>query len=319
MTVFRHTLLALVMGVLFLGLTPTASAASFFGPIVPEACQACPCGFGGVLDAMRNVMNLGIAIAVAVATIIIAWGGFLYIMSPANPESRSTANKMLINAAIGLLIVLSAWLIVDFVMKTLYSGPDGEAGKFGPWNTILTGGDICVQSKATSPLFKGSILAVPGVDTGGSGSYSGGTTDEAKRINAFMQAAASAGLEAVYEVGAESRRQALVAAGVGGSVLALGSHISGEHFSVYSSGGCGGTASQALKDNPSCPTCAPISGPSCKNSCKVAASFSLALRSIPTNNSTIGSWTVTEAFPPSSKNHTCSCHYTGTCIDAAFR
>lgn len=185
MTIFRHTLLALVMGVLFLGLTPTASAASFFGPIVPEACQACPCGFGGVLDAMRNVMNLGIAIAVAVATIIIAWGGFLYIMSPANPESRSTANKMLINAAIGLLIVLSAWLIVDFVMKTLYSGPDGEAGRYGPWNAILTGGDICVQPKPTSSLFKGKILAVPGVDTGGTGVISAGEYTTAQAASAL--------------------------------------------------------------------------------------------------------------------------------------
>lgn len=139
-----------------------AHAASFFGPLVPTICQACPCGFNGVLEIIRNLMNLGISLAVVVATIIIAWAGFLYIASSTNPESRSKANKMLLSAVIGLMIVLSAWLIVDFVMKTLYGG------QFGPWNTILTGGgDDCIKAKTVKPLFDGSIVTIPGSGGGG--------------------------------------------------------------------------------------------------------------------------------------------------------
>ncbi|MBU2103702.1 pilin [Patescibacteria group bacterium] len=150
-------------------LSAFAAQASFFGPIVPEICNACPCGFGGVMQLIQNVMNIMISFSIIFATIIIAWGGALYIFSSANPESRSTANKMLINAAVGIMIVLSAWLIVDFVMKTLYGG------QFGPWNTILTGtGEDCIQKKDTQPLFGGTINTVPG-GGGGGGTGGGGT------------------------------------------------------------------------------------------------------------------------------------------------
>lgn len=135
-----------------------------FGPIIPEACRTCACGFGGVLAIIQNVVNFLIGIAIIFATIIIVWAGSLYVLSATNPESRSTANKMLINAAVGLLIVLSAWLIVDFVMKTLYD----SGSEFGPWNSILAGDgteNSCIVAKPTSGLFTGSITGVPG--TGG--------------------------------------------------------------------------------------------------------------------------------------------------------
>ncbi|HRH55446.1 MAG TPA: pilin [Candidatus Paceibacterota bacterium] len=141
----------------FFLLLPLVASAQF-GPIVPEACHDCPCGFGGVMAIIQNLVNFIIGIAIIFGTIILVWGGILYIISPANPESRSTANKMLINAVVGLCIVLSAWLIVDFVMKTLYGG------QFGPWNSILLGGEgaMCVESRETPPLFGGNITAVPG-------------------------------------------------------------------------------------------------------------------------------------------------------------
>lgn len=164
-------LLALLI---FLPLTASAALPGF-GQIVPEVCKTCPCGWGGVMAIIQNVVNFIIALSVIFATIIIVWAGGLYILSPTNPESRSTANKMLINAFIGLLIVLSAWLIVDFVMKTLYGG------QFGPWNSILTAGSVgesCVVAKSTSALFTGNIVAVPGQGIGLEGG--GGAGDSAR-------------------------------------------------------------------------------------------------------------------------------------------
>ena len=81
------------------------------------------------------------------------------MISATNPESRSQAKKMLLNAAIGLMIILSAWLMVDFIMKALYSGPDGTAGKFGPWNSILGDGPACVVATTSNSLFSGAITA----------------------------------------------------------------------------------------------------------------------------------------------------------------
>jgi hypothetical protein len=157
-----------------------------FGPIIPEVCRACPCGFGGVLAIIQNVVNFLIGISIIFATIIIVWAGGLYILSATNPESRSTANKMLINAAVGLLIVLSAWLIVDFVMKTLYD----SGSEFGPWNSILAGNgeeDSCIVANTTDTpsLFSGNLFTVPGQPAGGSGSGANCPAAEESTMVAF--------------------------------------------------------------------------------------------------------------------------------------
>ncbi len=159
-----------------LSLAPTAYAAqsTFFGPIVPTECQSCPCGFASVLETIRHLMNLGIALAIVIAVLIIVYAGVLYIMSAANPESRSTANKMLMNAVIGLVIVLSAWLIVDFVMKKLYNP---NAANLGPWNSIIVGGDVCIK-----PTVAHKVEGLPGllnsVINGGGGSSGGVSGDD---------------------------------------------------------------------------------------------------------------------------------------------
>ncbi|MEK9184429.1 MAG: D-alanyl-D-alanine carboxypeptidase family protein [Patescibacteria group bacterium] len=137
--------------------SPTAYAAesTFFGPIVPVECQSlCPCGYAAVLEVIRHLMNFAVTFGVIVVTIMLAWGGFLYILSAAKPESRSQANSLISGAVIGLLLVLGSWLIVDFIMRTLYSGPDGTAGKFGPWNSILAEkANFCIVAQDTKPLF----------------------------------------------------------------------------------------------------------------------------------------------------------------------
>lgn len=173
-----------------------AAGASFFGPIVPEACRACPCGFAGVMQIIQNLMNFGISISIIIATLIVAWAGFMYITSSANPEGRSTANKMLMNAIIGLLIVLSAWLIVDFVMKSLYGG------QFGPWNSILQGGDQCIVEKPNKPLFSGNIFAIPGEGSAnGEGEGTGDTcgTDSSTMVEIPATAVQGAGERATAD------------------------------------------------------------------------------------------------------------------------
>lgn len=171
----------LVLALILLLPIPVAAQ---FGPIVPEVCRTCACGFGGVLAIVQNLVNFIIGIAIIFATIIMVWAGGLYILSATNPESRSTANKMLLNAVIGLLIVLSAWLVVDFVMKTLYN----NGSEFGPWNSILLGGvgDSCVVEKPTRALFSGNIFAVPG-----QGSGAGVGSDVVTSASASHQASAA--------------------------------------------------------------------------------------------------------------------------------
>ncbi len=133
--------------------------------IDPENCpEGYPLGFAGVLQLIQNGMNAAISFGVIIFVLIIAGAGILWILTPTNPENHSQAKKILTNAVIGLLIILSAWLIVDFVMKLLYNP---NARNFGPWNQILTGGDLCIKPMENlQPLFSGNIFSVPGRGTG---------------------------------------------------------------------------------------------------------------------------------------------------------
>lgn len=172
----------LLLALLFL--VPVAAQAQsgipLFDPewqLVPEAhkldptCpEGYPLGFGGFLQLIQNGMNAAISFGIVIFVLIIAFAGILWILTPTNPENHSQAKKVLTNAVIGLLIILSAWLIVDFVMKILYN-PDAPG--FGPWNSIISGGEICIrESENQRPLFEGNITAIPG--RGGSdGTYTG--------------------------------------------------------------------------------------------------------------------------------------------------
>lgn len=131
--------------------------------IVPSECTACPCGAGGALQFIQNIMNAMVSVGVIAVVIIIAYAGFLFILTPTNPESRSKAKSMLGNAVVGFIIVLAAWIGVDFIMKLLYDG----GGQFGPWNKILT---VTDSSKCIEPVELGKIAGLPGlVDIGVNG------------------------------------------------------------------------------------------------------------------------------------------------------
>lgn len=143
-----------------------AADAVFFGPIVPNGTNGqpnCNCpgsapDYGCVLQTIQNTINITITFAFILMLFYIGLAGFQLVLSGGSAEAKSAAKKRLLNTVFGILVVLSAWLIVDFVMKTLY-GPDG---KFGPWNAILTADsseDMCLKQVANPP-------PLPGVEGG---------------------------------------------------------------------------------------------------------------------------------------------------------
>lgn len=163
---------ALVSGMLLaLPLTAQAASATFFGPIVPPECN-CPGAapaFGCVLATIQNVINFGISIGIIAATLALAYAGFVWMTGGSNPEARNKGRTMLLNVFIGLVILLTAWLVVDFIMKKLYVGEDGSKD-FGPWNSILAAkeGDQCIVARNPSriPGFLGGVAT--GILGGGS-------------------------------------------------------------------------------------------------------------------------------------------------------
>lgn len=106
----------------------------------PE-CQACD------LTALaQNVINFLVYFAVFVGTLMFVYAGFTYVTAGSNVEKINKAHSVFWRVFIGMIFVLSAWLVVDLIMTTFLNKD------FGPWNKIE-----CVDiSTNTSPIVDSS-------------------------------------------------------------------------------------------------------------------------------------------------------------------
>ena len=89
-----------------------------------------PCDFCDFITMVNNIVLwlFGVLASIAVLGLVIA--GIRLVISAGNPAAMTAAKEMFSNIIIGFVIVLSAWLIVDTVIKTLV----GENSEFGMWN-----------------------------------------------------------------------------------------------------------------------------------------------------------------------------------------
>ncbi|MDB4992341.1 MAG: hypothetical protein JWL75_586, partial [Parcubacteria group bacterium] len=148
--------------------------------------------FGCVMQVVQNSINHGVSLAGIIFTIYIVIAGFAFVTARDSSEAISKAKTRITNVFIGLIVLLLAWLLVDYIMKTVY---DSNSTFFGPWNTILAekpdGSDRCIVAKNPSILATkadpsaGLTSAGPdgtGGANDGSGSAAGGSSglDKAK-------------------------------------------------------------------------------------------------------------------------------------------
>ncbi len=79
-----------------------------------------PCEkFGDLIIAIQNTINFGVKFALAFSVVPIAIAGFLYLRSGDSPGDRTRANDMLKKVAIGIVVMLAAWLIVNLITNAL--------------------------------------------------------------------------------------------------------------------------------------------------------------------------------------------------------
>ena len=95
--------------------------------IVP--CNGVDCRVCDLATLAQNLINTGIFIVIFLSAILFAYAGFLYLTNEAIGEQKR-ARDMFGSVAIGLVILLAAWLVVDTLMKSVLGG------SFGPWNNV---------------------------------------------------------------------------------------------------------------------------------------------------------------------------------------
>jgi len=149
---FRILFIAVVLTIVSFSLPDLVQAKiPFFGPIIPASSPTCALGWGAVIVVVNNIIEFLLTIAIVfVAPIMIAYSGFLFVVNPVNPAGKEKAKGMLLNTIVGIVIALSAWLIVGAVMAALYH-PDPSQGFVENWYNIINSGgqSACLDQSGT--------------------------------------------------------------------------------------------------------------------------------------------------------------------------
>ena len=111
--------------------TPAVSYA--LDPIVQCGWGGTPCTACDFFALAGNAIRWLVALITLVITLVVVWAGIKIATSGGDSHAVSDAKHMLTNALIGFAILLSAWLVVDTLMKITKFG---EGSPLGPWNTI---------------------------------------------------------------------------------------------------------------------------------------------------------------------------------------
>jgi len=128
-----------------LSLPLLAYGQGILGPVVPDVSdangnlQTCAAGWQGVLIVAGGLVNLVVYAGVTLAAIVMVYGGFILLVNSTSPEGLGKGKRIIGNAAVGLVIALGAWLMVNLMLTEL------GAGDVNSLTAVLgTGGDLCI-------------------------------------------------------------------------------------------------------------------------------------------------------------------------------
>jgi len=79
------------------------------------------CDFNAFLSLIQRLMKFLIFISIPIATLLFSYAGFLYVTAGGNTGKIQKAHDIFKDVAVGFLIVLSAWLIVNTIVSPLIS------------------------------------------------------------------------------------------------------------------------------------------------------------------------------------------------------
>ncbi|TSC65711.1 MAG: conserved membrane protein of unknown function [Candidatus Doudnabacteria bacterium Gr01-1014_77] len=107
---------------LTLVLTPTAFA---FAELYQPGCSSfngalrCDASNTGINDIIIKVLNILLGVAFLVAVLFLVIGGFRYITSAGNEEVAGKGRATIINALIGVVVIILSYVIVQVVARTV--------------------------------------------------------------------------------------------------------------------------------------------------------------------------------------------------------
>ncbi len=70
-------------------------------------------------DFVMRIINIALAVAGLIAVLFLIIGGFRYITSAGNEETAESAKKIIINAIIGVVVIILSFVIVRVISNAL--------------------------------------------------------------------------------------------------------------------------------------------------------------------------------------------------------
>jgi hypothetical protein len=177
--------------VTFVALLPSTVDAQ---AILDGVCSGTECSACDIAVIANSFISWLIGAVMVLFAVLMVIAGFGLVTSGGNPDALSTAKSKFTNAIIGLIIVLSAWLIVDTLMRSLV-GDSGKVSGNLAWSEIqcMTQTEARTVADEVDIEIADIIIVEPGTVIQGAGGvsvgelcdeqYPGGPrTDCAKRI-----------------------------------------------------------------------------------------------------------------------------------------
>ena len=78
-------------------------------------------GSADLKQTILNIITFVLGLLGLIAVIMILYGGFIWLTAGGNEDKVGSAKKIISAAIIGLIVILLAWAIVNFVVKSTIS------------------------------------------------------------------------------------------------------------------------------------------------------------------------------------------------------
>jgi hypothetical protein len=98
------------------GLSGLGTLFPSFGGIASSRTLTGPAGL------IYNIINIMLLVGGAIAVLFIIIGGFQYITSAGNEEQAEKGRNTLVNAVIGIVLILLSYVIINVVVNAVTSG-----------------------------------------------------------------------------------------------------------------------------------------------------------------------------------------------------
>ncbi len=112
------TLILTMLVVIFQAKTASAVTYKLLAPFNTAITTVDTGGFSAYL---QQIIDIGIALTAAISVLMLIIGGLQYIFSSVSEKSKNEAKERITNAILGILIILSSYLILKTIDPNLLS------------------------------------------------------------------------------------------------------------------------------------------------------------------------------------------------------